>query len=805
MKKYRVTGMSCAACQTRVEKAVSKVDGVLSCSVSLLTNTMGVEGDISDRDIIKAVKDAGYGASVLDDDDSLPSGADELKKMKIRLALSVVLLLVLMYFSMGHMMAGFPIPAILHDPVYMGILQCILTIAIMVINRKFFISGIKALMHLSPNMDTLIATGSGAAFIYSVAVMVTGGNGHYYFESASMILTLVTVGKTLEQYSKGKTTSALESLMKLSPETCTVLRDGEEMTIQTTDLKAGEVVLVRPGESFPCDGILIDGVTSSDESLITGESVPVDKEIGDSIVSASINLTGFVKVRATKTGRDTTLSQIISMVSEAAATKAPIAKLADRISSVFVPVVMGIALVTFVVWMIICRDIGTSLGYAISVLVVSCPCALGLATPVAIMVGSGLGAKNGILFKTAGALQETGRIKIAALDKTGTVTTGIMTVTDISPAEGVDPEHFKSVAATVEKGSAHPIGKAIASVADTSLEMSDFRSYSGAGVSANVAGCEVYGGKLDFVKTVCDLQAEDDPGMIFFASDGKYLGSVTVEDGIKEDSREAIDQLRGMGIYTVMLTGDGESSARKISEEAGTDKVLWRISPQGKTDAVRQMRSYGKCAMTGDGINDAPALTEADSGIAIGAGTDVAIDSADVVLMSGSLKDLAAAIRLSRKTYANILQNLFWALFYNVLLIPAACGIYSGLGITMTPALGAAAMSLSSVCVVLNALRLNLADIHDPRHDRKIGNAITDITVNIKEDKTMTKTMKINGMMCGHCEARVKKALEAIDGVTEAKVSHENGEAVITLSKDIDDKVLTDAVAAQDYEVVSIS
>ena len=805
MRKFKVTGMSCAACQSRVEKAVGRVDGVTACSVSLLTNTMGVEGTATDRSIIEAVKKAGYGAEVLDGTGQLPDTEADMRKMKVRLVSSVVLLLILMYFSMGHMMLSFPIPGFLHDPVNMGILQLIITIAVLAVNSKFFVNGVRGILNLSPNMDTLIALGSGAAFVYSAAVLISGGRGDYYFESSAMIVTLVTVGKTLEQYSRGRTTDAISSLMKLSPSVCTVIREGREVSIRTEELVTGDIVIVRPGESFPCDGTVTEGSTSSDESLITGESVPVDKEEGDTVISAAINLTGLVKIKATGTGSDSTLSKIVSMVSEAASTKAPIARLADRISAVFVPAVMGIALVTFAVWMILGKDTGFCLARAISVLVVSCPCALGLATPVAVMVGSGLGAKNGILFKTAGSLQETGKVKIAALDQTGTVTAGVMTVTGIVPAEGVSREYFLKAAATAERGSEHPIGKAIASASDTYLELKDFRSHAGAGVTATVDGHEVKGGRSSFVSSSCSIPEPDGAGKIFFAMDGDYLGYIRVEDAIKPDSSEAVRQLRGMGIYTVMLTGDGEEAALRTASEAGIDKAVWRITPGGKASAVRQLKEYGKCAMTGDGINDAPALTEADSGIAIGAGTDVAIDSADVVLMSGSLTDLAAAIRLSRKTYSVILQNLFWALFYNVLLIPAACGAYIPLGITMTPALGAAAMSLSSICVVLNALRLNLTDIKDPARDRRRSSMITDVTIDITEEKNMTKTMKISGMMCGHCEARVKKAIEACDGVISASVSHETGEAVVTLGREIDSQVLKDAVEAQDYEVVSIT
>lgn len=807
MKKYKVTGMSCAACQARVEKAVSGVEGVSSCSVSLLTNTMGVEGTAKDSDIIKAVKAAGYGAGVLEDDDYLPSGEEELRAMKIRLISSVIILLILMYFSMGHMMLGFPVPEILHNGVYMGILQAVLTLAIMIINRKYFISGFRALIRLSPNMDTLIATGSGAAFVYSMAVLIRGGSGDYYFESASMILTLVTVGKTLEQYSKGKTTNALKSLMKLSPDRCTVVRDGAECEIPVSELTAGDIVAVRPGESFPSDGVIIDGSTSADESLVTGESIPVDKAEGDGVISASVNLTGYVKYRATRVGKETTLSQIIAMVSEAAATKAPIARLADRISSVFVPAVMGIAAVTFAVWMILGQTLPFSLARAISVLVVSCPCALGLATPVAIMVGSGLGAKHGILFKTAGALQETGKVRIAALDKTGTVTEGKMSVENIRPAEGVSEADLVRLAKAVEHGSEHPIGKAISGFEyDASIpERKDFKAHSGHGVSCLAEGRMIYGGNRDFVSSVCEVTDGDEAGRVFFASEGKYLGCIDISDGIKPDSKKAIGQLRDMGIFTVLLTGDSETAAEKVGKLSGVQKVIGKVTPGGKADVIRQLKAKGKCLMTGDGINDAPALTEADCGVAIGAGTDVAIDSADIVLMSGSLLDLAAAVRLSRRVYRNILENLFWALFYNVLLIPAACGVYAGLGITMTPGLGALAMSLSSICVVLNALRLNLTDIYDPRRDRKKGGDIEDIEITVKEDKKMTRTIKINGMMCGHCEARVKKALEAVDGVESAVVSHEQGTAVVTAADTVSDDVLTKAVTDQDYEVVSIS
>ncbi len=808
MKRYKITGMSCAACQARVEKAVSGVDGVTSCSVSLLTNTMGVEGTASDAEVIRAVKNAGYGAGVLDEeDDPFEQGTKDLKAMRVRLISSVIILLILMYFTMGHMMIGLPVPEVLHNGVYMGILQMVLTVVIMVINRKYFVSGARAVRNLSPNMDTLIATGSGAAFIYSVAVLIGGGAGDYYFESASMILTLVTVGKTLEQYSKGKTGNALKALMKLAPDKCTVIRDGAEVLIDAKDLAEGETVVVRPGESFPCDGIIIEGESSSDESLVTGESMPVDKIKGDKVISASINLTGMLRIEATRVGRETTLSQIIAMVSEASATKAPVAKLADRISSIFVPVVMVIAAITFAVWMIIGKDTGFSLARAISVLVVSCPCALGLATPVAIMVGSGLGAKHGILFKTAGALQETGRAVIAALDKTGTVTTGVMTVTDISPAEGMDRETFIRLASAAEAGSEHPVGKAVAALCANDgdpISVTDFKAHSGFGITAEVEGHSVAAGNAAFISRFADNCAEDCGGRVLFAVDGKYAGSITVADTIKEDSAEAVRQLKQMGIYTVMITGDSEDTAARIGKAAGVDKVCARVLPSGKANVIEQLRRYGKCIMTGDGINDAPALTSADVGIAIGAGADVAIDSADVVLISGDLKDLAAAVRLSRATYRNILQNLFWALFYNVLLIPAACGFYAGLGITMTPALGACAMSISSVCVVINALRLNLTDVYDPRYDRKVKHP-QEIEINYTEVKEMVKTMKINGMMCGHCEARVKKALEALDGVTSAQVSHERGEAVVTLASDVPDDVLRNAVTEQDYEVVSIS
>lgn len=804
MKKYKVTGMSCAACQARVEKAVSKVEGVTSCSVSLLTNTMGVEGNIQDKDIIKAVKDAGYGARTLeDDDDILSSGREELRKMRIRLILSAVLLVILMYFSMGHMMLGLPVPELFHEGPASGILQFVLTVLIMIINRKFFISGTKALIHLSPNMDTLIATGSGAAFVYSTVVLITGGDD-LYFESASMILTLVTVGKTLEQYSKGKTTSALESIMKLAPDTCTVIRGEEETVISTSDLKEGDLVAVRPGESYPCDGVIEEGSGASDESLVTGESIPVEKVPGDKVISAAINLTGFLRIRATRVGSDTTLSGIVKMVSEAAATKAPVARLADRISSVFVPAVMGIALVTFAVWMIIGAGVSYSLARAVSVLVVSCPCALGLATPVAIMVGTGLGAKHGILFKTAGALQEAGKTRIAALDKTGTITTGNIRVSEIRPCEGVGREHFVRLISAAESGSEHPVGKAVAELGD-GPGATGFTAYPGSGISAVVDGHEVFAGNREFMAEHCSIGDEDAPGRIFASEDGRYIGYVTVSDTIKDDSREAVEQLRKMGIYTVMLTGDGEAAAIRIAEQAGVDQVVSHVTPADKKDVIMQLKEYGRCAMTGDGINDAPALTEADTGVAIGAGTDVAIDSADIVLMSSSLKDLAAAVRLSAKTYSNILQNLFWALFYNVLLIPAACGLYASFGITMTPALGALAMSLSSVCVVLNALRLNMTDIYKTTGHGRPAVITTKIPITVREVKTMTKTMKIKGMMCEHCEARVVKTLEKIEGVTSASANHVTGEAVVNMTSEVSDDVLRNAVTEQDYEVISIS
>lgn len=804
MKKYKVTGMSCAACQARVEKAVSKVEGVTSCSVSLLTNTMGVEGNIQDKDIIKAVKDAGYGARTLeDDDDILSSGREELRKMRIRLILSAVLLVILMYFSMGHMMFGLPVPELFHEGPASGILQFVLTVLIMIINRKFFISGTKALIHLSPNMDTLIATGSGAAFVYSTVVLITGGDD-LYFESASMILTLVTVGKTLEQYSKGKTTSALESIMKLAPDACTVIRGEEETVISTSDLKEGDLVAVRPGESYPCDGVIEEGSGASDESLVTGESIPVEKVPGDKVISAAINLTGFLRIRATRVGSDTTLSGIVKMVSEAAATKAPVARLADRISSVFVPAVMGIALVTFAVWMIIGAGVSYSLARAVSVLVVSCPCALGLATPVAIMVGTGLGAKHGILFKTAGALQEAGKTRIAALDKTGTITTGNIRVSEIRPCESVGREHFVRLISAAESGSEHPVGKAVAELGD-GPGATGFTAYPGSGISAVVDGHEVFAGNREFMAEHCSVGDEDAPGRIFASEDGRYIGYVTVSDTIKDDSREAVEQLRKMGIYTVMLTGDGEAAALRIAEQAGVDQVVSHVTPADKKDVIMQLKEYGRCAMTGDGINDAPALTEADTGVAIGAGTDVAIDSADIVLMSSSLKDLAAAVRLSGKTYSNILQNLFWALFYNVLLIPAACGLYASFGITMTPALGALAMSLSSVCVVLNALRLNMTDIYKTTGHGRPAVITTKIPITVREVKTMTKTMKIKGMMCEHCEARVVKTLEKIEGVTSASANHVTGEAVVNMTSEVSDDVLRNAVTEQDYEVISIS
>ena len=859
MKQYTVTGMSCAACSARVEKAVSKVDGVTSCSVSLLTNSMGVEGSATDAQIVEAVEQAGYGASpkgtaTESENDKANNSLEQLKaaqdalvdretpKLRNRLIASLIFLVVLMYFSMGHMMWGWPLPEFFNgNHVAMGLLQLLLTVAVMVINQKFFISGFKGLIHGAPNMDTLVALGSAASFGYSVyalfAMTAAQVNGdmdavmsymhEFYFESAAMILALITVGKMLEAHSKGKTTDALKSLMQLAPKTATVVRDGVEQEISVDAVKKGDIFVVRPGENIPVDGEIIDGTTAVNESALTGESIPVDKQPKDAVSAATVNQSGFIKCRATRVGEDTTLSQIIQMVSDAAATKAPIAKIADRVSGVFVPAVITIAIITIIAWLIAGETVGFALARGISVLVISCPCALGLATPVAIMVGNGKGAKSGILFKTAASLEATGRTQIVALDKTGTITSGEPKVTDIVPDEtffeetGNNAGALLAIAASVEAKSEHPLAKAIMERAKTDeiavAEVTDFSAVVGNGLTAILAGKMIKAGNLafvsKFVKVSDDMRAKavefskEGKTPLFFAADDRLCGIIAVADTIKEDSPEAVRQLKNMGIRVVMLTGDNEQTANAIGKQAGVDEVIAGVLPDGKEAVIRKLKKQGRVAMVGDGINDAPALTRADMGIAIGAGSDVAIDAADVVLMKSRLIDVPAAVRLSRATLTNIHENLFWAFFYNVIGIPLAAGLwYPLLGWKLNPMFGAAAMSLSSFCVVTNALRLNLCRVYDPKHDRK---ATTDRKNKINkpnesEEKSMTKTMNIEGMMCGHCEARVKKALEALDAVSEAAVSHESGTAVVTLSSDISDEKLKETVEAEDYKVTSI-
>ena len=850
MEQYNVTGMSCAACSTRVEKAVSKVPGVTSCSVSLLTNSMGVEGTASPHDIINAVEQAGYGASLKGankEQVSISEAEEALEDhetpiLKRRLIASVGFLLVLMYFSMGHMMWGWPLPEFFNgNHVAMGLLQLLLTVAVMVINQKFFISGFKGLIHGAPNMDTLVALGSAASFGYSVyalfAMTAAQVNGdmdavmsymhEFYFESAAMILALITVGKMLEAHSKGKTTDALKSLMQLAPKTATVVRDGVEQEISVDAVKKGDIFVVRPGENIPVDGEIIDGTTAVNESALTGESIPVDKQPKDAVSAATVNQSGFIKCRATRVGEDTTLSQIIQMVSDAAATKAPIAKIADRVSGVFVPAVITIAIITIIAWLIAGETVGFALARGISVLVISCPCALGLATPVAIMVGNGKGAKSGILFKTAASLEATGRTQIVALDKTGTITSGEPKVTDIVPDEtffeeiGNNAGKLLAIAASVEAKSEHPLAKAIMERAKTDeiavAEVTDFSAVVGNGLTATLAGKMIKAGNLafvsKFVKVSDDMRAKavefskEGKTPLFFAADDRLCGIIAVADTIKEDSPEAVRQLKNMGIRVVMLTGDNEQTANAIGKQAGVDEVIAGVLPDGKEAVIRKLKKQGRVAMVGDGINDAPALTRADMGIAIGAGSDVAIDAADVVLMKSRLIDVPAAVRLSRATLTNIHENLFWAFFYNVIGIPLAAGLwYPLLGWKLNPMFGAAAMSLSSFCVVTNALRLNLCRVYDPKHDRKATPDRKNKTdkPNESEEKSMTKTMNIEGMMCGHCEARVKKALEALDAVSEAAVSHESGTAVVTLSSDISDEKLKETVEAEDYKVTSI-
>ena len=857
MEQYNVTGMSCAACSARVEKAVKKVPGVTSCSVSLLTNSMGVEGTASPAAILSAVQEAGYGASPKNASASKASDASadldaladrETPKLKRRLIASLGFLLVLMYFSMGHMMWGWPLPHWFDgNHVAMGLVQLLLAGIVMVINQKFFINGFKGLIHGAPNMDTLVALGSMASFVWSTYALFAmtraqvDGNDelvmHYmmefYFESAAMILTLITVGKMLEARSKGKTTDALKSLMKLAPKTATLVRDGAEVTVAITDVQKGDVFVVRPGENIPVDGVVLEGTSAVNESALTGESIPVDKAVGDKVSAATTNQSGFLRCEATRVGEDTTLAQIIKMVSDAAATKAPIAKIADTVSGFFVPAVISIAVVTTIVWLLLGHELGYALARGISVLVISCPCALGLATPVAIMVGNGLGAKNGILFKTAASLEAAGRTQIVALDKTGTITEGAPRVTDLLPAEGVSETELLTLAAALESRSEHPLAKAVLADAEakaiTPPEVTDFAALPGNGLAAKLDGMGIYAGNAAFIQTKLTLpaalaqQAEklasEGKTPLFFGGAGRLLGVIAVADTIKEDSPEAIRQLQNMGIRVVMLTGDNQRTADAIGRQAGVDEVIAGVLPDGKEAVIRQLQASGKVAMVGDGINDAPALTRADTGIAIGAGTDVAIDAADVVLMNSKLSDVPAAIRLSRATLRNIHENLFWAFIYNIIGIPLAAGLFIPFGLTLNPMFGAAAMSLSSFCVVSNALRLNLFDLHSTRHDHKTASPaaapVQSAAENNKksdaeapevktEDNTMKKTLKVEGMMCGHCEARVKKALEALPEVDEAVVSHEAGTAIVTLNAEVADDVLKNAVEAQDYKVTGI-
>ena len=857
MEQYNVTGMSCAACSARVEKAVKAVPGVTSCSVSLLTNSMGVEGTASSAAIVKAVQDAGYGASpksAAASADTTSADLDaladhETPKLKKRLIASLVFLIVLMYFSMGHMMWGWPLPHWFDgNHVAMGLVQLLLAGIIMVINQKFFISGFKGLIHRAPNMDTLVALGSSASFIWSTYALFAmtraqvDGNDelvmHYmmefYFESAAMILTLITVGKMLEARSKGKTTDALKSLMKLAPKTATLLRDGTEVTVPIAQVKKGDVFVVRPGENIPVDGTVLEGSSAVNESALTGESIPVDKAEGDHVSAATTNQSGFLKCEATRVGEDTTLAQIIKMVSDAAATKAPIAKIADTVSGFFVPAVISIAVITTIVWLLLGKEFGYALARGISVLVISCPCALGLATPVAIMVGNGLGAKNGILFKTAASLEAAGRTQIVALDKTGTITSGEPKVTDILPAEGVSESELLTLAASLEQKSEHPLAKAVLAYAETETvacpDVTDFAALPGNGLSAKLDGMEIYGGNAEFIATKTTVPAElqteaarlaaEGKTPLFFGGAGRLMGVIAVADTIKEDSPRAIRELQNMGIRVVMLTGDNQRTADAIGRQAGVDEVIAGVLPDGKEAVIRKLQESGKVTMVGDGINDAPALTRADTGIAIGAGTDVAIDAADVVLMNSKLSDVPAAIRLSRATLRNIHENLFWAFIYNIIGIPLAAGVFIPFGLTLNPMFGAAAMSLSSFCVVSNALRLNLFDLHSTKHDHKTKSAaLPAATVQpaaaentaepasapvVKEDNAMKKTLHVEGMMCGHCEARVKKALEALPAVDEAVVSHEAGTAIVTLNAEVADADLKKAVEDQDYKVTGI-
>lgn len=819
MKQYNITGMSCAACANRIEKTVAHINGVESCSVSLLTNSMGVEGTASSESVIQAIENIGYGASEKGvekvKNDSLVD--HETPKLKKRLITSLVFLLLLMYLSMGHMMWKWPVPSFLENHVSLAVTEMLLTIIILVINKAFFINGYKSLFQLSPNMDALVALGSSAAFGYSLVVLylmidaMSQGQmmkvmslGHdLYFESAAMIPTLITVGKMLEAMSKGRTTDALKSLMDLAPQTAVIIRDNKEVTVGIDEVNKGDLFIVRPGENIPVDGVIVEGSTAIDESALTGESIPVDKTVNDTVSGATLNQSGFIKVRATRVGEDTTLSQIIQMVSDAAATKAPIAKKANQVSGIFVPVIIGIALVTFIVWMILGKSIGFSIARAISVLVISCPCALGLATPVAIMVGNGMGAKNGILFKTSESLEVTGSIDIIALDKTGTITKGTPVVTDVVPYK-IEKEVLLNYAASLEKNSEHPLGKAITDYYQGNEEVKDFKILPGHGLRGLIHDKEVLGGSIkmmekhipDDVEIQAKNMAKEGKTPLFFSYDDYYLGMICVADTMKEDSPQAIKEMQNMGIQVVMLTGDNQETAQAIGSKAGVNEVIAGVLPDGKESVIRNLQKQGKVAMVGDGINDAPALTRADIGIAIGAGTDIAIDAADVVLMNSKLTDVTAAIRLSRATLRNIHENLFWAFFYNAICIPVAAGVFIHLtGWQMSPMLGAAAMSLSSFFVCMNALRLNTFSMHD---------ASKDIKRKKKEKKTMEKTLEITGMMCGHCEMAVKKALEAVDGVESADVSHEKGTAVVTLSKEVSNDVLKKTVEDKDYTVTSI-
>lgn len=837
MKQFDVTGMSCAACSSKVEKSVSSVDGVSSCAVNLLTNSMTVEGVASENDIISAVEKAGYGASVKGREKKASSDVDSLKdtetpKIRNRLIWSVVFLIPLMYISMGHMMWGWKLPSFFDgNHIAMGLAELILTVIIMVINQKFFINGFKGIIHKSPNMDTLVALGSFASFAYSTVVLflmtdaqVKGDTDRvmslmheFYFESAAMILTLITVGKMLEAYSKGKTTDALKSLMNLAPKTATLIRDEKEVEVPIEEVNIGDIFAVKPGESIPVDGVIIDGETAVDESALTGESLPIDKIAGDKVSGATINQSGYIKCKATRVGEDTTLSQIIKMVSDASATKAPIAKIADKVSGVFVPAVITVSLITLALWLLVGKDFGYVLARAISVLVISCPCALGLATPVAVMVGSGKGAKSGILFKTATSLEETGRIQIVALDKTGTITKGEPKVTDVIAGQ-TDEKTLLTLAYSLEQKSEHPLAKAVCEYGEENglnlISSTEFKAIAGNGLSAKIDGREIFGGSLKFISSFVDVESEmkqkakelseNGKTPLLFASENKLLGIIAVADVIKEDSPKAIKELQNMGIRVVMLTGDNEKTAGAIAKQVGVDAVVSDVLPDGKEKVIKELMKYGKVAMVGDGINDAPALMRADVGIAIGAGTDVAVDAGDIVLMNSKLTDVSSAIRLSRATLTNIYENLFWAFIYNIIGIPLAAGVWIPIfGWTLNPMFGAAAMSLSSFCVVTNALRLNLVNVHSPKHDKKkkAVDICLDTTVKNKEENNMV-TIKVEGMMCPHCEAAVNKALEAIDGVESASASHEKGEVAVTLSKDVDIAVLESAITDAGYKVV---